>query len=163
MKVAIVSDIHDNILKLEKMINFLKEIDADGIIFLGDLVSPFVIKFIGNIWEKKFWGVFGNNEGDVGVIKDFSLKFENIDIEGKFRILKIKDLEIAIMHEPLHLKFVPENVKFIFYGHTHKVDVKEEKGRLIINPGELCGWLTGKSTFVIFDFETLNFAFKEVK
>jgi len=43
MKVAIVSDIHDNILKLEKMINFLKEIDADGIIFLGDLVSPFVI------------------------------------------------------------------------------------------------------------------------
>ncbi|MEM2218261.1 MAG: metallophosphoesterase family protein, partial [Thermofilaceae archaeon] len=45
----------------------------------------------------------------------------------------------------------------IVYGHTHELDVRRMGKVLIINPGEVCGYLSGISTAVIFDpekFET---------
>ncbi len=51
-----------------------------------------------------------------------------------------------------------ESGKFdiILSGHTHNMVNRKENGVLIINPGELCGYLTNKSTFAIIDTETMN-------
>ena len=40
----------------------------------------------------------------------------------------------------------------ILSGHTHNiVDKKYDNGVLVVNPGEACGYLTGKATFAIID------------
>jgi len=44
----------------------------------------------------------------------------------------------------------------ILSGHTHTTINKKHKNVLIVNPGELCGYLTNKSTFAIIDTETMN-------
>ena len=45
----------------------------------------------------------------------------------------------------------------ILSGHTHSLSNKKlENGILVINPGELCGYLTGKSTFAIIDTEKME-------
>jgi len=44
----------------------------------------------------------------------------------------------------------------IIYGHTHRTDIRKIGNTLIVNPGELCGWLTGKYTVAIIDTENLN-------
>ncbi|MEM2260802.1 MAG: metallophosphoesterase family protein, partial [Candidatus Methanomethylicaceae archaeon] len=36
-------------------------------------------------------------------------------------------------------------------GHTHKKEVRKEGKTLIINPGEVCGYLSGESTIAIFN------------
>ena len=46
----------------------------------------------------------------------------------------------------------------LVYGHTHEAKVVEGGQTLVINPGEICGYLTGKSTFAI-----LNTADRKVR
>jgi len=43
----------------------------------------------------------------------------------------------------------------IAFGHTHSLAIRHN-GKLVINPGELGGWLTGRSSFVILDLDTLT-------
>ena len=39
----------------------------------------------------------------------------------------------------------------VVHGHTHEAVAAEQGSTLTINPGEICGYLTGKSTFAILD------------
>ena len=40
----------------------------------------------------------------------------------------------------------------VLFGHTHALlNKKYDNGVLVVNPGELCGYLTGRSTFAIID------------
>jgi uncharacterized protein len=67
------------------------------------------------------------------------------------------------MHEPVFLDALRDSKHFdlIIYGHTHVLRVETARP-VIINPGELCGYITGKASAVIFDLakfsaETLSF------
>jgi putative phosphoesterase len=44
----------------------------------------------------------------------------------------------------------------ILFGHTHNMVNRKYNDVLILNPGELCGYLTNKSTFAIIDTDTMN-------
>jgi putative phosphoesterase len=45
----------------------------------------------------------------------------------------------------------------ILSGHTHiAVNKKYDNGVLVVNPGEVCGYLTDKPTFAIVNTETLE-------
>jgi putative phosphoesterase len=44
----------------------------------------------------------------------------------------------------------------ILSGHTHDMVNRKQNGVLVVNPGELCGYLTNKSTFAIIDTETMT-------
>ena len=39
-------------------------------------------------------------------------------------------------------------------GHTHEPSVKSEGTSLLVNPGECCGWVSGRSTIAIADTES---------
>jgi putative phosphoesterase len=40
-------------------------------------------------------------------------------------------------------------------GHTHTASVKEDR-TLVVNPGEVCGYLTGRKTVAIFEPEKMR-------
>ena len=49
------------------------------------------------------------------------------------------------------------NFDIILSGHTHSlVNKKLDNGILVVNPGELCGYLTGRATFAIIDTDTME-------
>ena len=59
--------------------------------------------------------------------------------------------KIALTH-----KFQELDADIIIFGHTHKPQIEEREGKLLINPGEACGWLSNKSSVVIFDFTSFK-------
>ncbi len=162
MKIAVMSDSHDhktNILRAVKVINGRK---IDALIHCGDYVSPFVKKWFEKLDDsikKNFYGVFGNNDGErlflkknlKGVCNIIGMEINKV-IFGK---------KIFAAHMP-SLKTVKALVKsneydIILFGHTHNIFKKKyENGVLALNPGELCGYLTGRSTFAIIDTETME-------
>ena len=79
MKIAIMSDSHDNIWKLDQALAKVKE--ADVLIHCGDLCSPFVIKHLGE-WadEKPVYIVWGNNDGDRLAITSNAEAYKSIKI-----------------------------------------------------------------------------------
>ncbi|NJL31886.1 MAG: hypothetical protein HC898_09775 [Phycisphaerales bacterium] len=44
----------------------------------------------------------------------------------------------------------------IITGHTHAIVNELKNGKLYLNPGECCGWLTGRCTVAIVDLDTLK-------
>jgi uncharacterized protein len=62
MKIAILSDVHDNVWKLKTVLSHLD--DCQTMLFCGDLCSPFMLdllqRFSGSIHL-----IFGNNDGDL--------------------------------------------------------------------------------------------------
>jgi len=42
----------------------------------------------------------------------------------------------------------------VVYGHTHIKECRRVGNAVVINPGELCGWLKGQATFAILDTAT---------
>jgi putative phosphoesterase len=39
----------------------------------------------------------------------------------------------------------------VVHGHTHKAEVRKFGATLVVNPGEACGYLTGKPTIAVID------------
>ncbi|MEJ5258396.1 MAG: metallophosphoesterase [Fervidobacterium sp.] len=142
----IISDSHDNIPNVKKFIEIAKQKGVTHIFHLGDIVSPFVAPcFL--IDEIEFFGIFGNNDGEkLFLMQKFQNKLHNQPYEKE-----LHGFRIFLMHEPYAL--VPaiksQLYDFVFYGHTHQLDIRTEGKTLVINPGESCGYLTGRSTAVI--------------
>ncbi len=162
MKLGVISDSHDNLNMIKKVVNILNKENIDFLIHCGDIISPFVIRVFENLNENvkngNFFGVFGNNDGDLlylieklGKICKLSSNEAILDLAGK---------KIYVSHgpDPLVIKSLAKSGEFdiVCTGHTHDHNIKKINNTLVINPGELCGYLTGKATFVIVDLETMD-------
>jgi putative phosphoesterase len=62
------------------------------------------------------------------------------------------------MHEPYLLETAQQSARYdlILYGHTHRVDYRRQGKMVIVNPGEVCGWLTGSPTCALVDLDPLR-------
>jgi len=142
----IISDSHDNIPNVVKFIEIAKERGVTHLFHLGDIVSPFLARYF-LIDGIKFFGIFGNNDGEkLFLMEKFQKKLHNQPYEKEE-----SGYRIFLMHEPYALTpaIKSQLYDFVFYGHTHKIDIRTEGRTLVINPGESCGYLTGKATAVI--------------
>ena len=70
--------------------------------------------------------------------------------------IDIADKKIVIMHEPYELEAFRKSgiYDIVLHGHTHEHYIKKDP--LTVNPGELCGYLSGNATFAIIDLENLE-------
>ncbi|MCX8153093.1 MAG: metallophosphoesterase [Candidatus Bathyarchaeota archaeon] len=152
--VGIISDTHDNLSMIEKAIKRLNEEKAQLVLHAGDYVSPFVIpKF--KALNAKLVGVFGNNDGDRELLKKRCSETENCEIRGRFAEINVGDFKIALLHgdetELLNALVNCGGFDAVVYGHFH-ADVSRVNGKtLVVNPGEVCGYITGKTTLALLD------------
>jgi len=66
MKVAVMSDSHDNIWNLEKALK--KAQSAEALVFCGDLCAPFSLKMLADGFAGPIHALRGNNDGDVALL-----------------------------------------------------------------------------------------------
>lgn len=154
MKIAIMSDSHDSISNLKKAIEICLKEKVEKIFHCGDLISPFMVPFLGN-FNKEIHLILGNNPGDIYLLTQKILNYPNIKLHGESAFLEVDGYKIAMVHYPkVAYAFArTEEYDFIFCGHTHRYEVKEIGRTLVINPGEILG-KEGKPSFVILDLKT---------
>lgn len=147
MRIGIVSDTHDNLRAIEKIVELFKKEKVELIIHAGDIISPFAaVKF--KEAGVPFYAVFGNNDGEKILLEKKISEFGKIE-EGLL-VLEFEGFKIAVSHKPAAPEALASQFDLVVYGHTHKVDIRQVKESWIVNPGEGGAWLTGKSTCVIF-------------
>ncbi len=147
MKVGIISDTHDHLIKIREAVHILNEHSVELVLHAGDFVAPFSLNPLLEELKCPWYGVFGNNDGErKGLATKSQGRITNppyfIDISGK---------KVGLTHE-----FKDLDAEVIIYGHTHTPQIEEKDGKLLINPGEVCGWLSMKSSLVIIDFDVLR-------
>lgn len=151
MKIAIISDIHDNLENLKKCLDLCKSENIDQIICCGDVTNVETLNFLSSHFENTIRLVRGNME----IYEDEELlQFKNIEYYGRVGRFDILGKKIGFCHEPFLFDKVLElgRCEIVFYGHTHKPWIEKKKGVQFVNPGTL-GAVFQKATFSIWDSE----------
>ncbi|MEJ2252351.1 MAG: metallophosphoesterase [Candidatus Lokiarchaeota archaeon] len=162
MKIAVISDTHDNLENISKAVSLMNKKNVDILIHCGDYVSPFTKRRFDGLNDnikKNFYGVWGNNDGDkpflqrnLGQICQFVGRELLTEFDGK-KIYATHDIDERVIDA------IAKSGEFniVIYGHTHNsVNKKLDNGVLIVNPGEACGYLSGNASFAIIDTETME-------
>ena len=154
MLIGAISDSHDNLPQIEKAVQALNNQKVGLVLHAGDYVAGFVIpKF--KALNCKLIGVFGNNDGDHELLKKRFSETTNCIIHDRFTTVTIEGYRVALLHghetELLNAIIDSESFDAVIHGHSHNLCIERKGKTLSINPGELCGYLTGKSTLAILD------------
>jgi putative phosphoesterase len=152
MKIAIVSDIHDNIWKLETL---LAGLEADALLFCGDFCAPFTLAQIAEGFEGPIHAVFGNNDGDQLLLARVASKHPRVSLHGDFAELAFDGRRVAVTHYPQIGEALAQGNTYdlVCHGHSHERIVEVIGDTLRVNPGEVMGRF-GLSTYAIYDTRT---------
>ncbi|MEM0216071.1 MAG: metallophosphoesterase [Candidatus Bathyarchaeia archaeon] len=166
MLIGLMSDTHDNLPMVEKAVSLLNDRKVELVLHAGDYVAPFVIPKLREL-KAKVIGVFGNNDGDKELLKKRSAEHEGMEIRGNFAEIQVGDTKIVLLHghedELLKALINSQSFSVVVHGHTHKAEIYRKGKTLIINPGEVCGYLTGNSTVAILDTDRLEAKIIEIR
>jgi putative phosphoesterase len=152
--IGIMSDTHDNLPLVEKAVKKLNDAEVALVLHAGDYVAPFVVpKF--KALNAKLVGVFGNNDGDHELLKKRFSECANCEIRGRFAEIDVDGFKIALLHgdetELLDALVSCGGFDAVVHGHSHVVGAQKRGRTLVVNPGEVCGYLTGRSTLALLD------------
>ncbi len=154
MKLGVMSDSHDNVTKVKAAVEVFNRRGVDLVVHAGDFVSPFAVTPLAAL-DCPVVAVFGNNEGEQVVV---AKKFEGIgEVHPILAEAELGGRRIAAVHYPEIAEPIAESGRYdlVVYGHTHEVDVRRGRA-LLLNPGEVGGWLTGRTTVAVVDLETMD-------
>lgn len=157
MIIGILADTHDRLPLIDEAVKKLNEENVELVMHAGDYVAPFVVSHFEPL-SATMIGVFGNNDGDRELLKK-RFKEIGVDIRGRFTVVKADGLRIALLHgdeeELLQSLITSEGHDVIVHGHTHNAEARRQGKTLLINPGEVCGYLGEKPTIVLLNTQTL--------
>lgn len=162
MQIAVLSDTHDHVWRLDQAIPYLKS--ADVILHCGDLCSPFVLVRMGSaLSDKPIHVVLGNNDGDPRLLTLKALEAGNIHLHGQFASIELDGLRVALNHYPEIARPIAASNEFdlVCYGHDHIAFTTQINRTVLLNPGEMLG-MNGRSTFALFDTQTLGVTWIEL-
>ena len=151
MLVGIIADSHDNLTKIREATTILNPRGVELVLHAGDFIAPFTLPEFAKIKCQRFVAVFGNNDGERFGLQKGIASFG--ELHRSPYSLEHQGKKLLLLHEPDLLESCIRAQQFdlIVYGHLHELDTRRERNTMVINPGELGGWLYGKSTFVICD------------
>lgn len=152
--VGIISDSHDHRPNIQKAVEEFNKAGCSLVVHAGDYVAPFTVREFGKL-TCPLVGVFGNNDGErKGLLAQFSRIGALYEPPHEFAHYNRR---FVVMHDPVKLEeyLARDDIDIIIYGHLHEIDIRRGKP-LVINPGESCSWLTGRSTIVMLDLDTME-------
>jgi putative phosphoesterase len=154
MLIGAISDTHDNLPLVEKAVKYLNDQKVGLVLHAGDYIAGFVIPKFKQL-NCKLIGVFGNNDGDHELLKKRFSETTNCTIHDRFAAVEVEGYRIALLHgeetELLNAVINSGYFNAVIHGHSHNKSIENKGKTLAINPGELCGYLTGKPTLALLD------------
>jgi putative phosphoesterase len=161
MRIAICSDIHDNIWKLEEALPDMNK--ANVLLFCGDFCAPFSLAQLARGFEGPIHAVFGNNDGDPRLLLKVAADSGNATLYGAIAELTLGGLHIAVVHYPEIARGLAASGIYdvVCYGHDHSVQQQQVDDTLLLNPGEIMGRF-GRSTYMLLDADARETTIHEV-
>jgi putative phosphoesterase len=152
-RIGIISDTHDRLDKVREAVALFNRLKPDRVVHCGDIVAPFVLGEM-KVLTMPVVGVFGNCDGDKAALKARADELGLSLRESPFEF-ELGRKRIVVSHKPLS---PAPDCDFYLHGHTHKL--RHDGGSpVIVNPGEACGWLFGRSTAALLDTDTSEVEF----
>lgn len=151
MQIGVISDTHDRLPAIRAALHKFAPLGIQTLLHPGDIVAPFAARLLA-AWPGMLHVTYGNNDGERAGLKKILPQIRDGPL-----LMALAGRTILLHH------FIewcqPEDVaqaEVIVTGHTHEADIERRDGRLFVNPGECCGWVTGRATVATIDLLSLE-------
>lgn len=168
MKIAIISDSHDNRENLGLVAQKISEEKVECILHCGDVVAPSTLKEITK-YNIPLHVIHGNNTGDLMVLaKMASDKTSKVKYYGKDADIQLENKRIFIVHYPHYAEAMALTGKYdlVCCGHTHIASIKslvniKGKTTSVINAGNIAG-IGEQPKYIIGNLANMSFEIKDL-
>lgn len=155
MRIGVVSDTHNNVRNVTRIVELFNEANLDHVVHTGDITKGSTLELFGGL-KVPLYGVFGNNdverEGLAAAISKHEFTFAEPPLK-----LQWSDRELLVVHDPATLDDGElAGVELVLHGHTHLHREERTAERLIFNPGECAGHMTGLNAIGVVDLSNLD-------
>lgn len=153
MRIGVISDTHDRLPTFRRAIALFQRMQVGAIFHAGDYIAPFAARLIApNVLSVPLHCVFGNNDGEC---KGLLQVLPNL-VDGPMKVQLAG--RTIVMHHFIDW-LTPKDyadADVVITGHTHAIVNEKREGKLMLNPGECCGWLTDRCTVMLLDLAALK-------
>ena len=157
MLVGVVSDTHNNVKNIDKIISLFNDEEIALVIHTGDISNSKSLEKFSKL-NADLIGVYGNNDRNEVGLNDTAIQY-NFKFQEPPSLIKLCNRNIAIFHEPdLIFYFLSENkdIDIVIHGHTHRYKHEIVNNVLVFNPGESAGMQKGKNAIGIINLNNLE-------
>jgi uncharacterized protein len=166
VRIGILSDTHDRLSMIAKAVTWCNDEEVDLVLHAGDYIAPFVIDTLAGL-HAPMVGVFGNNDGDRDMLLQKCNDRKGLEIRGDFAEITAGDMVIALLHghQKERLASVLGGGKYavVVHGHSHRSTLSRDGGTLLVNPGAVSGYLTGRCTVALLETEGMAVEIVDLK
>jgi len=155
-RIGVLSDTNDHLDNVRKAVALFNRLKPDRVVHCGDVVAQFVLKELSGL-SMPIVAVYGNCDGDRTALRERAEEFGFALHDGPYGF-EAGGKRIVVSHQPLSP--LPD-CDFYLHGHTHKLR-HEGKRPVVVNPGEACGWLSGRATVAMLDTDTAEVEFLDL-
>lgn len=165
MKLAIVSDTHDNSPAVVWIIEYLNQHQITTCLHAGDLINPGIVRRFSQHYQGHFHFVFGNNDGEQSGITKLAESATNTTCHHQEMSKEFEGKKIFMNHYSSISELVAKSQEFdvCIGGHDHQYRIINHGHCLFINPGNTVTkdkWLPQnadkQSSFVVLDLDTME-------
>ncbi len=157
MQIGVVSDTHNNLKNIDKIISLFNKEKVSVVIHTGDIANAKSLERFSKL-NSRLIGVYGNNDRNELGIEEIAAK-NNFLFQEPPNLLNLYDRNIAIFHEPDCIDdFLLRNkdIHVVLHGHTHRYKNEVSNNILFFNPGESAGMVRGRNAIGILDLKSLE-------
>jgi len=162
MRIAVLSDCHDNVWNLQRLLPELG--DAGLLVFCGDFCAPFTLDMIAAGFPGPVHVTLGNNDGDVFLLTQIAARHPHVTLAAPFGEVEVEGQRLAFVHYPPFGEGLAALGRYdaVFVGHSHVPEARTVGRTLLANPGEVMGRF-GEPGYGIYDTETRTFTARRLE
>lgn len=156
MRIGVLSDTHNNMRNIERIIEIFRQSDIQRIVHTGDITQAKVLDAL-SVLPAEIHGVYGNN--DLGEKERLSEAAERNAMSFHDGPLELDwaGRRIVVVHDPRDLEGVlAPHHDLALHGHTHLHRLEQVGPSVVFNPGECAGSLKGHNRVGLVDLESLS-------
>ena len=155
MRIGVVSDTHNNLHNVRRIVELFNAAAVDRVIHTGDITQAKTLDVFANLHAPMF-GVFGNNDKERDSLHA-AVHRHGFQFAEPPLTLVWHERRILVVHDPLDFESeLQSNHNLGLHGHTHLQRIEQRGAQLLFNPGECAGHIEGLNAIGILDLDTLT-------
>jgi putative phosphoesterase len=160
MKIGVVSDTHNNIRNVHRIVELFNEARVERVIHTGDITQAKTLDVFAHL-TMPLYGVYGNNDEGERESLEAAVAAHGFEFREPPFVLEWHTRSIMVVHDPLEFNgHLDGSHELALHGHTHlyryeQISIKNRE-QVIFNPGECAGQMKGFNAVGVMDLEDLS-------
>jgi putative phosphoesterase len=154
MRIGVVSDTHNNLKNVRRIVEIFNEQGVDRVIHTGDISQAKTLDVFAAL-NAPLFGVFGNNDQEREDLED-AISRHGFTFQDPPLNLNWASRTIIVVHDPLEFDGHLSQQDLALHGHTHRYRLEQEDAQTIFNPGECAGMMQGRNAIGVVDLVSMQ-------